>query len=49
DIRSFSIEGDEGYYEGTIKLKVRNTDQLNLAIRALQNLDNISSVTRVDY
>ena len=49
DIRSFSIEGDEGYFEGTVKLKVRNTDQLNLAIRSLQNLDNISSVTRVDY
>lgn len=49
DIRSLSIEGDEGYFEGIIKLKVRNTDQLNMAIRALQNLDNISSVTRADY
>lgn len=49
DIRSFFIEGDEGYFEGNIKLKVRNTDQLNQAIRALQQLDNISSVTRMDY
>lgn len=49
DIRSFSIEGNEGYFEGRMKLKVRNTDQLNQVIRALQHLDNVSSVSRVDY
>jgi GTP pyrophosphokinase len=48
DIRSLSIEGDEGYFEGIIKIKVRNTDQLNMAIRALQTIDNISAVTRAD-
>lgn len=48
DIRSLSIEGDEGYFEGIIKIKVRNTDQLNMAIRALQTIDNISAVTRSD-
>jgi len=47
NIRSLSIEGDEGYFEGKVKLMVRNTDQLNMAIRSLQNLENISTVTRV--
>ena len=47
NIRSFSISGDEGYYEGKISLLVQNTDELNLAIRALQNLSNVSTVTRI--
>ncbi|PHN03914.1 RelA/SpoT family protein [Flavilitoribacter nigricans] len=48
NIRSFSIEGYEGYFEGRISLLVANTDQLNLAIRALQNLDHVSTVSRVE-
>ena len=46
--RSFNIAGDEGYFQGRISLLVQNTDQLNLAIRALKNLDNVSTVTRVE-
>ncbi len=48
NIRSFSIEGNEGYFEGQVSLLVRNTDQLNLAIRSLQNLDNVSTVSRIE-
>jgi len=48
NIRSFSIAGDEGYYEGKMSLWVANTDQLNIAIRKLQNLDSVSTVTRMD-
>ncbi len=48
NIRSFSISGDEGYFKGKISLLVRNTDQLNVAIRSLRNLDYVSSVTRID-
>ncbi|MCB0548782.1 MAG: bifunctional (p)ppGpp synthetase/guanosine-3',5'-bis(diphosphate) 3'-pyrophosphohydrolase [Phaeodactylibacter sp.] len=48
NIRSFNIAGDEGYFEGKVSLLVKNTDQLNLAIRALKNLDSVSTVTRVD-
>lgn len=48
NIRSFSIEGYEGYFEGRISLLVPNVDQLNLAIRALQNLDHVSTVSRVE-
>ncbi|MEM9917671.1 MAG: RelA/SpoT family protein [Bacteroidota bacterium] len=48
NIRSFAITGDEGYFEGKVSLLVLNTDQLNLAIRALKNLKGVSSVTRIE-
>jgi GTP diphosphokinase / guanosine-3',5'-bis(diphosphate) 3'-diphosphatase len=48
NIRSFSIEGHQGYFEGKMSLLVLNKDQLNVAIRALQNLDGLSSVTRIE-
>ncbi|HKK79634.1 MAG TPA: ACT domain-containing protein, partial [Phaeodactylibacter sp.] len=48
NIRSFSIEGDEGYFKGRISLLVKNRDQLYMAVQALKNLDNISTVTRVE-
>ncbi|MCO6485610.1 MAG: bifunctional (p)ppGpp synthetase/guanosine-3',5'-bis(diphosphate) 3'-pyrophosphohydrolase [Saprospiraceae bacterium] len=48
DIRSFSIEGKEGYFEGKISLIVHNKDQVVLAIRALKSLEGISSVVRLD-
>ncbi len=48
DIRSFSIEGKEGYFEGKISLIVHNKDQVILAIRALKSLEGISSVVRLD-
>ncbi|MBV6655950.1 MAG: bifunctional (p)ppGpp synthetase/guanosine-3',5'-bis(diphosphate) 3'-pyrophosphohydrolase, partial [Mameliella sp.] len=48
NIRSFSIEGNEGYFTGQFSLLVRNTDQLYMAIKGLKNLDNISTVSRVE-
>jgi len=48
NIRSFSISGYEGYFKGKISLLVANTDQLNLAIQALKNLDSISTVSRIE-
>ena len=48
NIRSFSIEGHEGYFEGRVSLIVLNKDQLNLAIIGLQNLEGISSVIRIE-
>ncbi len=48
NIRSFSITGDEGYFEGRMSLLVANTNQLNVAIRGLQNLEGVSSVTRLE-
>ncbi len=48
NIRSFSIAGDEGYYEGKISLIVSNTNQLNQVIRALKTLSGVSTVTRIE-
>ncbi len=48
NIRSFTIAGDQGYFEGKISLLVTNKDQLNLAIKNLKNLENISSVVRIE-
>lgn len=48
NIRSMSIAGNEGYFEGKIKLMVANTNQLNTVIANLENLAQVSSVTRID-
>jgi GTP diphosphokinase / guanosine-3',5'-bis(diphosphate) 3'-diphosphatase len=48
DIRSFSIEGNQGYFEGRVKLVVTNKDQLVLAIKALKELEGVNNVVRVD-
>lgn len=47
NIRRMTIEGDEGVYEGRLQLLVRNTDQLNIAIKSLTKLENVNSVARV--
>jgi GTP pyrophosphokinase len=47
NIRSLSIEGVEGYFEGRISLVVMNKDQLNLIIRSLKTLEGISEVIRL--
>ena len=46
NIRSMSIEGKEGYFEGKLTLVVSNKNQLNMVIRGLKNLQGISSVYR---
>lgn len=46
NIRSLSIEGREGYFEGKVSLIVQNKNQLNMVIRSLKNLQGISSVYR---
>ncbi len=48
NIRSFYIDGHEGYFEGKVSLLVLNKDQLELAIRALKKLDGISTVSRIE-
>jgi len=48
NIRSFSISGEGGYFEGRIGLIVANTDQLNLVMRSLKGFDWVSSVVRED-
>lgn len=48
NIRALTIEGEGGYYEAKLKIMVRNTDQLSMVMRSLENLENVSTVTRVN-
>lgn len=48
NIRSFSIEGNEGFFEGRVKVVVTHRDQLMTAIKALKAIDGVSNVVRVD-
>lgn len=46
NIRSMSIEGNEGYFEGRLAVMVLNKDQLNVVINELKSIDGISNVVR---
>jgi GTP pyrophosphokinase len=48
NIRSFSISGDAGYFEGRVGLVVANIDQLHRAILALKSFNGVSSVSRIE-
>lgn len=48
NIRSFSIAGEEGTYEGKLSIFVANIDQLNRAMRSMQNLGHVTNVSRID-
>ncbi len=48
EMRSISMDGDQGYFEGRISVVVQNTDQLNYAIKYLKGMVGVSSVERVD-
>lgn len=46
NIRSFNIDGNEGIFEGIVKLEVHNIDQMNGVMKSLKNLPYVSSVRR---
>jgi GTP diphosphokinase / guanosine-3',5'-bis(diphosphate) 3'-diphosphatase len=48
NMKSFSIEGKEGFFEGKIGIVIMNKDQLNLVVQSLEKLPGISSVVRTD-
>jgi GTP diphosphokinase / guanosine-3',5'-bis(diphosphate) 3'-diphosphatase len=48
NIKSITIEGDAGFYEGKIKVSVFNTDQLDHLIETLAAMPGVESVTRTD-
>ncbi|MBL7806147.1 MAG: bifunctional (p)ppGpp synthetase/guanosine-3',5'-bis(diphosphate) 3'-pyrophosphohydrolase [Saprospiraceae bacterium] len=48
NIRSFSISGEGGYFEGKVSLVVRNIDQLNHAMLSLKSFDWVSNVRRAE-
>ena len=48
NIRSFSIEGTEGYFEGKVGIFVKNIDQLNMILNSIRKLEDVHSVERMD-
>lgn len=48
NMRSFSMDGDEGYFKGKISVVVNNTDQLNFIIKNLRDQEYVSSVLRIE-
>jgi len=48
NIRSFNIEGNEGYFEGTVSLIIENKNELEKAMRSIKNLHMVSNVTRLE-
>ncbi len=47
NIRSFNIQGDEGYFEGKISLFVKNKDQLTHVMNSIEKLEGITNVSRI--
>lgn len=48
NIRSFSIEGTEGYFKGKVGIFVLNKDQLRIVIDSIKKLEGIANVTRIN-
>ena len=48
NMRSMSIESNEGIFKGTVTIFVHNKEQLNLLCEKLQSLDGIQKVTRLE-
>ncbi|NBC04083.1 MAG: RelA/SpoT family protein [Bacteroidetes bacterium] len=48
NIRSFNIEGNEGYFEGRVSLVIEKKNELEKAIHSIKNLEMVSNVIRVE-
>jgi GTP pyrophosphokinase len=48
NIRSISIDSEEGIFEGTVKLYVENIEQLEEVIENLKKMDGVLSIKRID-
>jgi GTP pyrophosphokinase len=46
NMRSITMDGKEGYYEGKIRVVVYNADQLNFIIKTLKELEGVGNVYR---
>jgi GTP diphosphokinase / guanosine-3',5'-bis(diphosphate) 3'-diphosphatase len=46
NIKSFSITGDEGVFEGDIKITVRDKKQLDQLINRIKKMDHVSTIER---
>lgn len=48
NMRSITMEGGEGFFKGEISVVVANTDQLHLLMKTLKEIENVSSVMRIE-
>jgi len=46
NIKSFSISGEEGIFEGKIKIIVKDKDHLNAVIKRIKAIESISTIDR---
>jgi GTP pyrophosphokinase len=46
NIKSFSISGDEGIFEGNIKIIVNDKSQLDIVMKQIKKMANISTIER---
>jgi GTP diphosphokinase / guanosine-3',5'-bis(diphosphate) 3'-diphosphatase len=46
NMRAISVQGEEGYFEGKISIFVANKDQLNVAMKAIKQLEGVEHVER---
>lgn len=48
NMRSITMSGENSFFEGTIKVVVKNADQLNQLIRKIKSVSGVSNVLRTD-
>jgi GTP pyrophosphokinase len=48
NMRSIKMEGGEGFFTGEVSVVVANTDQLQMLIKTLKEIENVSSVMRME-
>ncbi len=48
NMRSFNISGKEGYFECKVSVLVKNKDQLKIALMAIEKLEGIYEVNRIE-
>ncbi len=46
DMRSISMDGNQGFFQGRISIVVKNKDQLRLTMKSLKDMDGVYSVIR---
>jgi GTP pyrophosphokinase len=48
NMRSIKMEGGEGFFTGEVSVVIANTDQLRILIKTLKEIENVSSVMRIE-
>jgi guanosine-3',5'-bis(diphosphate) 3'-pyrophosphohydrolase len=48
NMRSIKMEGGEGFFTGEVSVVLANTDQLRMLIKTLKEIENVSSVMRIE-